>query len=485
MKVRGNGSGNNAYSPTNATMVSRWHDGNTVIRIRTPNPEDVLCGRGGGINGHAGNKVFRQWVKERKEEYNLARNKKEKIAVAMQVVSQVKNQSPSGRFLTQCDNEWWVEVDEAKALAKTTQALREGAPKIRQAHNAGTPRTVEKAKKRTRKATAVEPAIETAKLDDAAETFVFQVLKQDTPPIPRYKSEQMLLPSSDLSLALGQLQKNVEKAKQQADGVGHRGHAGDTQGTSRITNIIAPLMSNATFNQTYYHNKDIAMKKRSFDPAANPAVDPFAATPPLGPESEISQDIPLLNLNTTIRVDNAVPPPTKRRKLARVHSLSLSDVDGYDPETNAENLEFVNPFLNESDVLVPNNARTQESEFNSEWKSNGSGTIGDIGIDAIQESRYVENSEPKDASKQSSSFNFEWKNNGNGSVGDVANDAIDTSSTKRKYSFGMYLNRMLSFSSSLSFFNDSDNRRVTRQQGDIDNSELSNEDYFFLDDVRK
>lgn len=39
----------------------------TIRRIRQPNPQDVLSGRGGGINSHPGNKAFRQWISERKE----------------------------------------------------------------------------------------------------------------------------------------------------------------------------------------------------------------------------------------------------------------------------------------------------------------------------------------------------------------------------------------------------------------------------------
>ena len=44
-------------------------------------PHDVLLGRGGGINGHVGNRVFREWVHERKEDYNLAGTKAEKIVL--------------------------------------------------------------------------------------------------------------------------------------------------------------------------------------------------------------------------------------------------------------------------------------------------------------------------------------------------------------------------------------------------------------------
>ena len=118
-----------------AAMVQR--------RIRTPHPHDVLSGRGGGINAHPGNVVFREWVRVRKEDYNLAPNKAEKTRVALEVIDQVRNQDPPGRFLTRDGTassmgagggSWWVEVDEDRALAKTSQALREGAPQIRSAH---------------------------------------------------------------------------------------------------------------------------------------------------------------------------------------------------------------------------------------------------------------------------------------------------------------------------------------------------------------
>ncbi|KAL3939624.1 MAG: hypothetical protein SGARI_001304, partial [Bacillariaceae sp.] len=88
---------------------------------------------------HIGNTVFRQWVHERKEDYNLAPNKHEKTRIAEEVIAQVRNQNPPGRFLTRDPRsgstvQWWIEVDENRALAKTSQALREGAPQIRLAH---------------------------------------------------------------------------------------------------------------------------------------------------------------------------------------------------------------------------------------------------------------------------------------------------------------------------------------------------------------
>lgn len=99
----------------------------------------VLSGRGGGINSHAGNIQFREWVRVRKNDYNLAVNKNDKAQVAREVIALVQKQDPPGRFLqkdpsSHGPNGWWIEVDDERMMAKTAQALREGAPQIRAAH---------------------------------------------------------------------------------------------------------------------------------------------------------------------------------------------------------------------------------------------------------------------------------------------------------------------------------------------------------------
>ena len=124
------------FSNNNITLNATANG--AVHRIRTPHPHDVLSGRGGGINGHAGNVQFREWVRVRKTDYNLAPSKAEKARVAQEVIALVHGQNPPGRFL-QKDTKggignWWVELDEDRIVAKTSQALREGAPNIRAAH---------------------------------------------------------------------------------------------------------------------------------------------------------------------------------------------------------------------------------------------------------------------------------------------------------------------------------------------------------------
>lgn len=123
-----------AYDQTETGSGARTH-----IRIRNPGPSDVLCGRGGGINAHVGNVAFRELVQVEKERYNLAANKQEKAEISQDIVDHVKGRG--GRFLQKDDSRpfsanspnggWWIEIDDTRAIAKTSQALREGAPRIR------------------------------------------------------------------------------------------------------------------------------------------------------------------------------------------------------------------------------------------------------------------------------------------------------------------------------------------------------------------
>jgi len=98
---------------------------------------DVLCGRGGEIHNHAGNRRYREWVQDRREAYSLTERKLKKIVYAREVVSLVKSLDPPGRFLTKNTSKGsssqmnWTEITEERALDKTSQALREGAPEIR------------------------------------------------------------------------------------------------------------------------------------------------------------------------------------------------------------------------------------------------------------------------------------------------------------------------------------------------------------------
>ncbi len=57
---------------------------------------DVICGRGGAVNNHPGNRRFRQFIHDFKHQY-MMESKQTKPAVAMRVLEAVKNSNPPGR----------------------------------------------------------------------------------------------------------------------------------------------------------------------------------------------------------------------------------------------------------------------------------------------------------------------------------------------------------------------------------------------------
>lgn len=108
---------------------------------------DVLCGRGGLTNHHTGNIKFRQLVRLMQPAYLLA-CKRNKAKIAKLIVDTIRTKFlPPGRFLRRQDSsslnysginneqlKWgvWVDIGDTKAREKTSQALREGAPVIRE-----------------------------------------------------------------------------------------------------------------------------------------------------------------------------------------------------------------------------------------------------------------------------------------------------------------------------------------------------------------
>ncbi|KAL7469225.1 hypothetical protein ACHAXS_009482 [Conticribra weissflogii] len=117
--------------PLSIAKRPQWADYPLRDIIGPPHPHDVLCGRGGGSNNHPGNESFRELVNEVKVPY-VNCPKREKPLIARRIVEAVRNQSPPGRFLQKdMDTGLWNDIGDAKAREKTSQALREGAPIIR------------------------------------------------------------------------------------------------------------------------------------------------------------------------------------------------------------------------------------------------------------------------------------------------------------------------------------------------------------------
>mmetsp|Transcript_4160 Transcript_4160/g.5967 ORF Transcript_4160/g.5967 Transcript_4160/m.5967 type:complete len:801 (+) Transcript_4160:100-2502(+) len=93
--------------------------------IATPIESDVLFGRGGMTNNHAGNKRFRDVISLHRPDYVRA-IKIEKPNVARRIVAAIRGGTPPGRFLKRNPIDlMWYDVGNRHATEKTSQALRE------------------------------------------------------------------------------------------------------------------------------------------------------------------------------------------------------------------------------------------------------------------------------------------------------------------------------------------------------------------------
>lgn len=100
------------------------------VGITDPHEHDVLSGRGNFVNYHSGNENFRALVRKHKVEY-VKCPKPQKGKFSQMIVDEIRSQNPPGRFLKQdAETKLWYDIGEKKALDKTRQALREGAPEL-------------------------------------------------------------------------------------------------------------------------------------------------------------------------------------------------------------------------------------------------------------------------------------------------------------------------------------------------------------------
>lgn len=104
-------------------------DRNTGEIVMTPNCNDVLCGRGSGVNTFSGNIFFRELVRVRKEMYRKVK-RHQKIPIAEEIIDTITNLDPPGRFLIRNkEGTCWYVHSRKQSMVKTAQALREGATK--------------------------------------------------------------------------------------------------------------------------------------------------------------------------------------------------------------------------------------------------------------------------------------------------------------------------------------------------------------------
>jgi hypothetical protein len=127
-----------------------------VESLADVNTYDVLCGRGGGTNSQIGNKRFRKLVQDFQPTYLLAR-RKEKPLLARTIVLIIRKRG--GRFLRKDEETGMLyEVGDAKAEAKTSQALREGLD-VRATKSAASPLSDKKKKKKKPGASGANAAV--------------------------------------------------------------------------------------------------------------------------------------------------------------------------------------------------------------------------------------------------------------------------------------------------------------------------------------
>jgi hypothetical protein len=98
--------------------------------VSEPQETDVLCGRGGAALRHPGNQTYRRLVNLNKGLY-ITCLKTEKLKISRSIVAAIREQN--GRFLERdAKKGTWYDIGDKKAIEKTSQALREGQPKLRQ-----------------------------------------------------------------------------------------------------------------------------------------------------------------------------------------------------------------------------------------------------------------------------------------------------------------------------------------------------------------
>merc|ERR1712194_221931 len=101
--------------------------------VMTPNKNDVLSGRGGRVNGHAGNKRYRDIANSTKAEYLSPETRKmHKAHIAGNIVWNIRQCIPPGRFLkADPSTGMWYEIGDKAAIRKCGQTLREKSSEFR------------------------------------------------------------------------------------------------------------------------------------------------------------------------------------------------------------------------------------------------------------------------------------------------------------------------------------------------------------------
>eukprot|EP00578_Thalassiosira_sp_NH16_P026222 CAMPEP_0181100794 /NCGR_PEP_ID=MMETSP1071-20121207/13389_1 /TAXON_ID=35127 /ORGANISM="Thalassiosira sp., Strain NH16" /LENGTH=475 /DNA_ID=CAMNT_0023183559 /DNA_START=51 /DNA_END=1478 /DNA_ORIENTATION=- len=122
---------------------SAYEDGSFLSGIKKVNDNDIICGRGRLPLKHPGNAAYRQLIGLNKELYATCL-KIEKARISKSIVAAIRQsgarflEREDGKTSTSLENDLgdegrpvtWRDVGDRKAIEKTSQALREGQPKL-------------------------------------------------------------------------------------------------------------------------------------------------------------------------------------------------------------------------------------------------------------------------------------------------------------------------------------------------------------------
>ena len=99
-------------------------NGNGMVVVTKVQNNDVLFGKGCHLYTHSGNRILREIILRRKDDYMNA-ERDDKNAVATQVLKEFLHQKGGGRFLRALAEKKWELVNDKKALEKIKQAFRD------------------------------------------------------------------------------------------------------------------------------------------------------------------------------------------------------------------------------------------------------------------------------------------------------------------------------------------------------------------------
>ena len=100
--------------------------------VIAPTTNDVLNGRGKSTYAWKGNVHYRDLIQHCKLDYIVAAPDEQK-SIARCIITAIRGLNPAGRFLEKDKGSGiWCDIGDEKALFKVRQALREGAPELRE-----------------------------------------------------------------------------------------------------------------------------------------------------------------------------------------------------------------------------------------------------------------------------------------------------------------------------------------------------------------